>query len=200
MTEALLTGIFSLIGAGGGAYLGAYLKRKGENLATHEDVDKLVGQMAAVTQATKEIEAKISSDVWNQQKRWEMKREVLFDAAKRIVELDEGLLALDTLLHMDEPDGPQWVEHRHKAVLGWRDALARFEETKILVSVVCSKETSVGFSELGMFVSNLGAKLTKKDAQIYKQSMQDLAMLLMKTRAAIRKELGVDGAAAPPTK
>jgi hypothetical protein len=193
MIEALAAGGLSLVGGWLGAYLGAYLKKKGENLATHEDIDMVVDQVQAVTQATKEIETRISSDVWNEQKRWEMKREVLFDAAKRIVELDDGLLALDTLLHMDDPDGPQWVEHRHKAVLGWRDALARFEETKILISVVCSKETSIGFSELGVFVSKLGAELTKKDAQIYKQSGKDLATHLLRARAAIRKELGVDG-------
>jgi|SRR6266851_2457929 len=43
-----------------GAFFGSYLKKKGENLATHEDVDKLVAQMSAVTAATKQIEAKIT--------------------------------------------------------------------------------------------------------------------------------------------
>ncbi len=42
-----------------GAYLGAYLKKKGENLATHGDIDKLVKQVSAVTAATKQIEARI---------------------------------------------------------------------------------------------------------------------------------------------
>jgi len=37
-------------------------KKKGENLATHEDLDKLVVQVRAVTTTTKEIEAKISTD------------------------------------------------------------------------------------------------------------------------------------------
>jgi hypothetical protein len=43
-----------------GAYLGAYLKKKGENLATHEDIDKLVSQVSAVTAASKQIEARIT--------------------------------------------------------------------------------------------------------------------------------------------
>src|SRR5437870_10327269 len=64
-------------------FLAGYMKKKGENLATHEDIGKLVEQMSAVTKATKEIEAKISSDVWDRQKHWEMKREVLFVAAKK---------------------------------------------------------------------------------------------------------------------
>jgi hypothetical protein len=57
--------------AGAGAYLGSYLKKKGENLATHEDVDKLVAQVAAVTETTKQIESKISHDVWERQRKWE---------------------------------------------------------------------------------------------------------------------------------
>ena len=79
---ALLLGLFS------GSFLAEYLKRKGKNLATHEDIDKLVDQVRAVTRATKEIEAKISSDVWDRQKQWELKRDVLFMAAKRVSELD----------------------------------------------------------------------------------------------------------------
>jgi hypothetical protein len=48
-----------LVTAGAGGYLGAYLKKKGENLATREDIDKLVAQVSAVTAATKQIEARI---------------------------------------------------------------------------------------------------------------------------------------------
>jgi hypothetical protein len=81
---------------GVGAYLGSYLRKKGENLATHEDIDKLVEQVSAVTKATKEIETKISSDVWDRQKQWELKREILFDATKRLSEIENKLLSLHT--------------------------------------------------------------------------------------------------------
>jgi hypothetical protein len=49
-----------IVPAAVGAYLGSYLKKKGENLATHEDIDKLVKQVSAVTVATKQIEARIN--------------------------------------------------------------------------------------------------------------------------------------------
>jgi uncharacterized protein YoxC len=77
--------------AGGSAYFGSYLKKKGENLATHEDVDKLVGQVAAVTQATKEIEAKISNDLWERERKWETKRDTLFEALKDIGSMETCL-------------------------------------------------------------------------------------------------------------
>jgi hypothetical protein len=55
-----------------GAYLGSYLKKKGENLATHEDIDKLVNQVSAVTAATKQIEARISNQTWQRERRAEL--------------------------------------------------------------------------------------------------------------------------------
>jgi hypothetical protein len=71
-------------------FLAGYMKKKGETLATHEDIGKLVQQMSAVTKATKDIEAKISSDVWYRQKRWELKRDILLEGIKRIAALDEA--------------------------------------------------------------------------------------------------------------
>lgn len=60
--------------AGGGAYLGSYLKKKGENWATKEDVQELARQTRILTQAAKEIESKIADEYWNRQKRWELRR------------------------------------------------------------------------------------------------------------------------------
>ena len=68
--ENLILWAFTTLGSAFlGSYLGAYLKKKGENLATHEDLSHLVKQMQAVTMATKEIEAKTSNEVWDRQRR-----------------------------------------------------------------------------------------------------------------------------------
>jgi hypothetical protein len=58
MTVSEYVALFVLPAAA--AFFGAYLRKKGENLATHEDIDKLVKQVSAVTTATKQIEAKIT--------------------------------------------------------------------------------------------------------------------------------------------
>jgi hypothetical protein len=84
METIILTALATLVSAFAGSYLAGYLKQKGENLATHEDIDKLVDQVAAVTTTTKKIEAEISSDVWDRQKRWELKRDTLLQAAARL--------------------------------------------------------------------------------------------------------------------
>jgi hypothetical protein len=74
-----------------GAYFGAYLKRKGENLATHEDLDKLVAQVAAVTETTENIKAAISDDMWDRQKQWEMRRDIVFEVIRALGQLDNAL-------------------------------------------------------------------------------------------------------------
>jgi hypothetical protein len=53
------------------SYLGSYLTEKGKNLATFEDIQKLVAQV----QATEEAKADISSRMWDRQMRWAGKKE-----------------------------------------------------------------------------------------------------------------------------
>lgn len=67
--ELVAWGLTTLVTAFVGSFLAGYLKRKGENLATHEDIDKLVDQVAAVTTTAKEIEARISNEAWRRERR-----------------------------------------------------------------------------------------------------------------------------------
>jgi hypothetical protein len=72
----------TVIGAWFASYMGSYMRKKGENLATHEDLDKLVKQLEATTNATKAIEARISHETWGRQKNWEMKRDALVSVVR----------------------------------------------------------------------------------------------------------------------
>ena len=91
---ALVFWVITAIVAGFGAYFGSYFKKKGENLATHEDIGKLVDQVRAVTITAKEIEANISDRSWNRQKHWEMKREAIFSVMASLGRADEALHSL----------------------------------------------------------------------------------------------------------
>src|ERR1700722_6155654 len=50
-------------------YLGSYLETKGKNLATHEDIMKLVDQV----RETEKVKAEITDNVWDRQQRWTAK-------------------------------------------------------------------------------------------------------------------------------
>ncbi len=135
-------GIVALLSAIGG-YFGAYAKRKGENLATKEDFNDLKTQTADLTRVTEEIKDKISFDTWDRQKRWELKQEVLFEATRRITEVDDSLIRLDSTMKI----GPQfdhnqtWQESKAKALERWGKAISALDETRFFVTVVCGKET-----------------------------------------------------------
>jgi hypothetical protein len=104
---ALMFWAITALMAGFGAYFGSYFKKKGENLATHEDIGKLVDQVRAVTVTAKEIEANISDRSWNRQKHWEMKREAIFSVMASLGRADEALhtlaLAAKALNESKEP-------------------------------------------------------------------------------------------------
>jgi len=125
-----------------------------------------------------------------------MKREVLFETAKRIVELDNGLVTLDSLLRVSNLEAEQLAEARHEATRGWNDATKRFDETRLLVAITCSKETIAALNSFYLFITQLGAKLVHKDSDAYSQSGKELAKGMMAARLAIRKELGIEGATA----
>jgi hypothetical protein len=61
--DHLWLAVIPFVTAGVGAYLGAYLKKKGENLATHEDIENTVAQVGAVPKPRSK--SKLKSPVTN---------------------------------------------------------------------------------------------------------------------------------------
>jgi hypothetical protein len=160
MEPLIAWGLTTLVGAFIGSFLGGYLKKKGENHATHEDIGKLVDQMAAVTTATKEIEAKISNDVWERQRKWEVKREALFEALKELgnVEYAMGRLMLTLEMAKNSIDSQPWtgkkaaaevwMTEKKEAAKEWNMALVTFKKARILALLVCGQDLRDAFETL----------------------------------------------------
>jgi hypothetical protein len=187
-----------------GGFLAGYLKKKGENLARKEDLDDLIKEVRAVTTTTKKIEAEISSGVWDRQKRWEMKREVLFEAAKRMSEIEDALLSFSIVMKEDQKKAEEWKTHapaegeklawfqtRSERVTRWTKAATEFDESKLFITVVCGADSIKTFLELGILVSGLASDITK-DAANYERRSVELHKKLFEAKKAIRKELEVD--------
>jgi hypothetical protein len=75
-------------------YLDGYSRRKGENRAMQENIKTLVSQTATLTETTENIKAKISDDVWDRQKQWEMRRDAALEAVRAMKELELELVGL----------------------------------------------------------------------------------------------------------
>lgn len=200
LTAVFVYIVLSLVLGGLAGYLTGYGKKKGENLATKEDMKDVLEQVSQVTATTKKIEAEITSDVWNRQKHWELRRDVLFEATKRLAELDDALLARDAVMQMVEKDrtnkkevdvDAEWAEQTATRTARWGKASVAFEETRLLVGIVCGNETKHAFDELVLLTNDIAAGIIGKNTQIYTKSQAELGHKLIAVRLAIRKELGV---------
>jgi hypothetical protein len=67
-----------------GAFLGAYVKRKGEHLATKEDFEDLLTQVRKTTQATEQIKVTLSSNVWFSQQQWVIREKHYVDLLRHL--------------------------------------------------------------------------------------------------------------------
>jgi hypothetical protein len=191
-------GLTTLIGAFAGSYLGAYMKKKAENRAIHEDINKLVDQVRAVTAATKQIEAEISSGVWDKQKRWEMKRDVLFETTKRVAALYDAVSQLQVVLRTQSADaalkastGGQQMKIEENNTYFARKAA--FRESQFFVEVTCGKEIADAINAFDSLVTRVAAGINKDDTTIFDVSSRQLTGLRNGVRDAIRNELATCG-------
>ena len=182
---AILWLLVAGVGSFGGAWFGAYFRKKGENYATREDVGEL-------TKITKEIEARITDEVWNRQRLWEFKRDVLLEVAKRLGAYREAFSAV-AIAFMTEGESPGLEQNRIDRLRVWNEASTEYTtSTRMLVDLVCGGETRAAFVRFGN-VTRDGAR----DATSGKrESMEGWAReSTRKYRAAcnaLRRELGID--------
>jgi hypothetical protein len=199
--NALLYLVFfglTALASGAGAYFGSYLKKKGENLATHEDIDKLLEQVSAVTKTTKEIEAKISDDVWSRQKHWELKRDVLFDVAKGLGSIVDALTDVFAVYETDskstqtEKENPARSQKRIEAIVRFNDAANQVDQTVSLVALVCGDEVKRELHGFGLFHRRLSQKITAGQPDAFMPSLSELVARREKIIALMRKEMGIE--------
>jgi hypothetical protein len=181
--------------AGGGAYLGSYLKKKGENLATHEDVDKLVVQVAAVTETTKQIEAKISNDVWERQRKWELKRDALFEAFKDIGSMESCLnnyiVTFEAARQAPSEHQVVWGDRKLEAIEQHDKCKASFTRTMILATLVCGEEVRDKFGTVNLVILKMFDLVNNGKTQEATNMWPEYVGKLKELETAIRKELSM---------
>jgi hypothetical protein len=108
-------------------FLDGYSRRKGENLATHEDLDNAIEQLKAVTLTKENIKAAISDDVWDRQKQWEMRRDAVFEAVRAMKELELELISLRSVhLTIQDFASPGAMGHRKNSMSGFLASSVKF--------------------------------------------------------------------------
>jgi hypothetical protein len=188
-------GLTALV-SGAGAYFGSYLKKKGENLATHEDIDKLLEQVSAVTKTTKEIEAKISDDVWSRQKRWEMKREVAFETAKKAARVTDRLSSLFAVCQTDSAsqnaDNPERIKKRIETMHQYTDAANALDEVSSLVGLVFGIEVRKAVFNFSVTTRDVAQDVLKGKPDAYTAATKLFAKQAETITVTMRKEMGIE--------
>lgn len=129
--------------AGGGAYLGSYLRERGRNLATREDLDGILAQLRQTTRATEEIRTHFSGALWVEQARWDLKRDLYYRLLENLDESKRSIRnLLDVLLSWPNADALQeeWEGRKTLAEERLSRALAEIHRARAVAAMMLSDQ------------------------------------------------------------
>lgn len=190
--ESLIIG--ALIFLGGlftASFLPSYMKKKGENLATHEDFEKVLAEMRLVTQTTKEIEASISDKAWDRQRHWELKRDAVLAVLQALGKADDALLSYSGVLEADRKakDPNEFLQAKIAAADTWYRTQEDFEMKRVMSTIVCGRETNDTTFD-AMQQLRTGVRNITKGEAVYADLNPALGQAIAKCLLRARSELG----------
>jgi hypothetical protein len=186
MESVFVVGL-SFISGCAGAFLGAYLKKKGENLATREDIHDVVTQVSAVTEVTKQIEAKISNDLWLRQTHFQIKRDALFEAMKELAMAEYRLGSLARAFALAGVPG----ETKKEIVDRWNETSAAFSRAKLLAVLVCGDEVQRRFDSITRTMRDVSMDSLRGAFRPEVDPWPDIQKQIADVVDAVRRELGI---------
>lgn len=177
-----------------GAFLPSYFKKKGENLATKEDI-------AELTKTAKEIEAKIDEGVWGRQRQWELKREVVLGAASRLAEAYDSLTSFGSAVKVSQgEDAKEWEKPLSEVTTRWVSANATLDETLLVIQIVCEEKTINVCNAFRKIAVDFAKKIALGDFGGVDDSILLLNLSLSAARNALREELGISPLPTPESR
>jgi hypothetical protein len=186
LTSLLIT----FVVAGGGAYLGSYLRKKGENLATHEDIDKLIGQVSAVTQVTKGIESKISIDAWSRQQRWEVQKAALLETLKELASAEAALWRMVWAFSNKNKGTPEGQQQLKEASENFDNAIGVFWRTKLATSIVCGNQIGIHLNAIDRLFASVRLNARNGNFEtVWSSQFDDIRAAMQALGEQIRRDL-----------
>jgi hypothetical protein len=102
--------LFTVICAGGGAYLGTYLEKRVRTWPLTKTFKRFVEQVKQTSEAARSIEARVSDAYWSKQKLWEMKRDATLDMIAAPGETSDSLMQM-ARMHERRKSDPSFPEY-----------------------------------------------------------------------------------------
>jgi len=191
----VMLGLTTLGGAFVGSYLGSYLKKKGENLAKKEDIDDLIAEVHAVTTTTKQIEAKISNEVWDRQKQWELRRDASFAAAKAAGSVKDTLTVMHGILMTDKQNAAQGKplrpDKQGEAYATFNKACEELDQAFMLVAITCGDDVRNKVGEFMLFTRDLASEMADGKPEKFIERTNEFSIRFTNVAKVIRAEMGI---------
>lgn len=131
-TNVLIGAVVAVVAAGVAAFAGAYLRKRGEDLAMHENFSAIREQLKTTTRDTEEIKQQLSGHAWRSQQQWSAREQYY---SKLLTHLHHFRMALDDLSEYYIDPGSEHMpdnerdEHFHRLRI---EAKSSYEEVQKL--------------------------------------------------------------------
>ncbi len=173
-------------------FLGSYSAKKGENLATKEDI-------AQLTKITEGIKAQISDEAWDRQRQWELKRDVVLDAVRALADLDgavnEFCVAwLGPTGNLTEEAESALKSMKIEAIKQFRQCSSSHQRAHTVADLAIGGKLSKSISEYFQFALRLVAAVQSKRISAEKSTRKQLAKLHNAVILSAREALGIKDA------
>ncbi|HEV8413563.1 MAG TPA: hypothetical protein VGQ49_08200 [Bryobacteraceae bacterium] len=165
-----------------GSFLRPYLTKKGENLATHEDIQKLVDQVRAVTLTTEEIKSSISTGAWKR----DLKKEACYELLKQLEPMARSLAHLAASRSNDNP------EVRRQAHVEFTRAYGSYLNAELIVEMVGSNGLQEARREMTKTVMQAQRHVEANNLDETFKALARFANANADFLKACRKELGFE--------
>jgi len=178
-------------------FFSSYFKEKGKNYATKEDFDDLRIQQQELTRATKQVEARISNEVWDRKRGWELKRDALLEAARCVADVDAMLVRVDAVMKVkaQQPEASDRVksfliEKQNESMQALNDADNELSRAHMIVSIVGSPKVSGAFDSIRGILRDVSQRvLTDSAVDEYSANRQRIQKSVVALVIAIQAEL-----------
>jgi hypothetical protein len=178
---------------GAGVYLSSYLKKKAEGLATKEDFKDLKEQTAELTRTTKKIEAEIDQDLWDRQKRWELRRDVMFEAAKAVGAVKDALNRMHGTWMTDKQNAaqgkPTRPDKQGEAYAAFNKAAEEMDQAFMLVAIACGNDVRDRLADFVVFTRDMGVQIGDGKPEKFMEQADLFATKYANVAKAIRAEM-----------
>jgi hypothetical protein len=175
------------------AFLPSYMREKGKNPATREDVQELATQTKILAQTTKEIEARISVSVWSKQQRWDIQKTALLDSLKELATAETFLVRLVQTFVDTKDQPPGWQIRRKEANEKYAERLNNFWRTQLAIEIVCGSEIGSHFQKIDTIFDRVRKSLKQGEFDdIRDMHYPDLLAAKRQLGETVRRRLGLD--------